>query len=70
MLNTLINALDYYLKACKNAQEKRDQKTFFDQAFGACQYHIWLLPADQQEVEELWNCYKPQFEKEIYGFEG
>ena len=67
MLKTLINALDYYLKACKNAHEKRDQRTFFDQAFGAAQYHIFLLPADQQEVEELWNCYKPQFEEIIYG---
>lgn len=67
MLTTLINALDYYLKACKSAQKLRDQRTFFDQAFGACQYHIWLLPADQQEVEELWNCYKPQFEELVYG---
>lgn len=67
MLTTLINVLDYYLKACKNEQEKRDQRTFFDQAFGAAQYHVWLLPADQQEVEELWNCYKPQFEELVYG---
>lgn len=67
MLKTLTNALDYYLKACKNAQDLRTQRTFFDQAFGAAQYHIFLFPANQQEVEELWNCYKPQFEEIIYG---
>ena len=69
-MRTLINALDYYLKACKNAKEMRDKRTFLDQAFGAAQYHIFFRPADQQEVEELWNCYKPQFEEEIYGFGG
>ena len=50
-----------------NTKIHADKKTFFDQAFGAAQYHIFMFPADQQEVEELWNCYKPQFEEIIYG---
>lgn len=66
MLNTLINALDYYLKACKRAEDKTTKRTFFDQAFGAAQYHIFMFPNDQQRVENLWNGYKPQFEEEVY----
>lgn len=67
MLNTLINALNYYLKACRNAQDKRTQRTFCDQAFGAAQYHILMFPNDQKRVENLWDVYKPQFEEIIYG---
>ena len=67
MLNTLINALNYYLKACRNAQDKRTQRTFCDQAFGAAQYHILMFPNDQKKVEDLWGVYKPQFEEIIYG---
>ena len=67
MVNTLINALNYYLKACRNAQDKRIQRTFCDQAFGAAQYHILMFPNDQKRVEDLWDVYKPQFEKIIYG---
>ena len=67
MLNTLINALNYYLKACRNAQDKRTQRTFCDQAFGAAQYHILMFPNDQKKVEDLWDVYKPQFEGIIYG---
>lgn len=66
MLNTLINALNYYLKACRNAQDKRTQRTFCDQAFGAAQYHILMFPNDQKKVENLWDVYKPQFEEIIY----
>lgn len=67
MLNTLINALNYYLKACRNAQDKRTQRTFCDQAFGSAQYHILMFPNDQKRVEDLWDVYKPQFEEIIYG---
>ena len=67
MLNTLINALNYYLKACRNAQDKRTQRTFCYQAFGAAQYHILMFPNDQKRVEDLWDVYKPQFEEIIFG---
>lgn len=67
MLTTLISALDYYLKACKNAQEKRVQRTFFDQAFGACEYHILMFHDDQEKVEQMWDIYRPKFEALVYG---
>lgn len=66
MFNTLILALDYYLKACKNAQDRPTKRTFCDQAFGAAQYHIMMFPNDQKKVETLWDDYKSQFEKIIY----
>ncbi len=67
MLNNLTLALDYYLKACKNAHDPRTQRTFVDQAFGAAQYHTMLFPNDLKKVENLWIDYKSQFEKIIYG---
>jgi hypothetical protein len=68
MLNTLILTLDYYYKACKRAIDLPTQRTFFDQAFGAAQYHIMMFPNDQKKVESLWDDYKSQFEKIIYGW--
>lgn len=68
MLSTLILTLEYYCKACQNAQDKQTQRTFFDQAFGAAQYHIVVFPKHQEDVENLWNDYKSQFEKIIYGW--
>jgi len=67
MLNTLILSLDYYLKACRNNSNMLMQKAFFNQAFGACQYHIMMFPNDQMQVEALWTPYKEQFEEIIYG---
>ena len=67
MLNTLINVLDYYIKACKNSQDKGVKQNFCNQAFGACQYHLFVFPNDQKQVEALWDVYKPQFEEIIYG---
>ena len=70
MLNILINSLDYYIKACRNASDRATKRTFFDQAFGACQYHIMMFHNDQQKVEALWNVkYKPEFEELCYGGE-
>lgn len=66
-MKNLILILDYYLKACKKATDLRTKRTFFDQAFGACQYHIFIFPNDQVDVQNLWDEYKPQFETEIYG---
>ena len=67
MVNTLISALNYYLKICRNAQDKRTQVTYYERAFGAAQYHILMFPNDRKRVEDLWDVYKPQFEEIIYG---
>lgn len=42
-------------------------RSYFDQAFGACQYYIFANPSTQMLVENLWNTYKPQFEAIVYG---
>ena len=65
-MKNLTLILDYYLNACKKATDLRTKRTFFDQAFGACQYHIFIFPNDQVDVQNLWDEYKPQFETEIY----
>ena len=65
-MSTLINYLDYTLKAAKNPC--LEAKTFYNQAFGAVQYHLYQFPNDECKVIALWeDVYKPQFEKEIYG---
>jgi hypothetical protein len=66
-MKNLITILDYYLKACQRATDLPTKRTFFDQAFGACQYHIFIFSYEQNEVQELWDTYKAQFEKNIYG---
>lgn len=66
-MKNLILILDYYRNACQKATDLPTKRTFFDQAFGACQYHIFIFPNDQVDVEDLWNdVYKPQFEKMMY----
>lgn len=68
-MNTLINYLDYTLRAAKNPCF--DAKTFYNQAFGAVQYHLFQFPNDEAKVVKLWDeVYKPQFEKEMYDFGG
>lgn len=68
-MENLTNILNYYLRACRNAQDTKTSKTFFDQAFGAVQYHLFVFPYTEKEVESLWNEYKAQFEYIIYGWE-
>ena len=53
------------LRDCANATSRKE--IWMHQAFGAVQYHILLLPEDYEMVEELWNKYKPQFERKVYG---
>lgn len=66
-MKNLTFMLDYYLNACHRATDIRTKRTFFDQAFGACQYHIFIYPTQEDEVKELWECYRKDFEKNIYG---
>lgn len=54
----------YCLRACERAENNK--LIWMHQAFGAVQYHIALIPEDYERVEELWNKYKPQFERKVY----
>lgn len=65
MTKNLIERLDYCLRACKRMRDRVGRKCFYDQAFGAVQYHIILFPSDMAEVEGLWNDYRVRFEKLI-----
>jgi hypothetical protein len=55
----------YCLRACERAENNK--LIWMHQAFGAVQYHITLVPEDYERVEKLWNKYKPQFERKVYG---
>ena len=55
----------YCLRACERAENNK--LIWMHQAFGAVQYHITLVPEDYEKVEELWNKYRPQFERKVYG---
>ena len=66
MIIMLANCLDYYLRACERATDRQTRRTFCDQAFGACQYHLMMFHDDQQKVELMWDNYKPKFEALVY----
>lgn len=66
MLTTLINALDAYIKICKQEKDKTAKRIVGERAFGTCQYHVLMFPSDRRRVGNLWeDVYKPQFENII-----
>ena len=66
-MKTLINLLDYYISLVNHAPDHKTRKCFYDQAFGAVQYHSFLFPSQHRELETLWNnTYKPRFEYLLY----
>jgi hypothetical protein len=67
-MNTLTTYLNYTLNAAKNPCF--EASTFYNQAFGAVQYHLFQFPQDEYEVVKMWDeVYKPAFEAIIYGGE-
>lgn len=67
-MTALINYLDYQMRMTKATENLTYRKTFYEQAFGAVQYHLFLYPNDQEKIELLWGeVYRPQFEKLVYG---
>jgi hypothetical protein len=67
-MNTLINYLDYLVRAVGHADDIRFKRSFYDQAFGAVQYQMFLHPNDEKRVQKLWEeVYRPKFEKLVYG---
>lgn len=66
-MKTLIDLLNYYLSLVKRG-DNQTRVVFYNQAFGAVQYHSFLYPSQHSELEKLWNeTYKPQFEHYVYG---
>ena len=53
------------LRNCK--QVAHTKETWIHQAFGAVQFYIIQNPEDFEEVEIMWNKYKPHFERHIWG---
>ena len=66
MITMLANCLNYYLRACERATDRQTRRTFYDQAFGACQYHLMMSYGDQEKVEKMWDNYRSKFEALVY----
>ena len=67
MMKILIERLDYLISLCERADNRIAKKCFYDQAFGALEYHTMLFPSDYAEAESLWNDYRVRFEELVYG---
>lgn len=66
-MDTLVKVLEYFLRLARNAEDFKTRNTFFSQAFGALQYHIWTHLEEEEEVAELWNEeYRPKFEELLW----
>lgn len=59
--------LEEFLKYCLSQAKRANPLVFMHQAFGAAQYYLFVWEDEQEEVEALWDIYKPQFEELIYG---
>lgn len=59
--------LEEFLKYCLSQAKRANPLVFMHQAFGAVQYYLFVWEDEQEEVEVLWDVYKPQFEELIYG---
>ena len=66
MIYALIEHLDRCMN-CARDSHTADPKIFFNQAFGAVQYHCIEHPDDQEKVEKLWDEYRRNFNILIYG---
>lgn len=55
--------LDYCLNWCKRV----NKEVCMHQAFGAVQFAVFEHPEAEDEVSKMWDEYKPQFERQIWG---
>ena len=63
---TLAKYVEMQLIFCRQNHDK----AYFNNAFGAVEYHLWMYHEDNKEIYDLWeNKWKPEFEKLIWGFE-
>lgn len=60
-LDSLIQWLETLVSYAQRAPEYRQH--YFDQAFGAIQFALFLTPEYEKELYELWDKYKEIFEK-------
>ena len=64
----VVKNLEYNYKHCKLAETQIDKKTFMDMSFGVIGLAIDVDPINVKNYIKMWNhCWKPMFEKEVYG---
>lgn len=63
---TLTEYVEHQLAFCRKAP----LEAFFNNAYGAIEYHLWMYHEDNKEIYDRWeNEWKPEFEKLIWGIE-
>ena len=68
-MDKLITFIELCLRDAK-ATTGATRAKYYEQAFGAIQYHSFLYPDDitYKNLESLWaDVYRPQFETLVYG---
>ena len=55
--------LDYCLNWCKRTKSEN----CIHQAFGAVQFAVFEHPEEEKTVAQMWEDFKPRFEREIWG---
>lgn len=64
MIEKLRAFLEMRLRNCDVFDEP---KVAFDHAFGGVLMFIDLFPEKYEEIEKMWNEYKPEFERKVWG---
>ena len=66
-MDKLITFIDLCVRSAKTTSDRSTRQKYFEQAFGAVQYHGFVFPTDYDEVESLWNDkYRHLFEELVY----
>ena len=65
MFERLVSYLDYCLRQAQ--QHPESAKAYFDQAFGAVQYQAYFDIDFHKDLVDLWENYRPKFEKAVWG---
>ena len=55
------------LSYCLNWCERTGNEACMHQAFGAVQFAVFEHPENEEEIREMWNEFKPHFERKIWG---
>jgi hypothetical protein len=67
-MEKLIEFIELCLRSVKTTSDRTTRLKYYNQAFGAVQYHDFLHLTEYEELETLWNeTYRPQFEELVYG---
>lgn len=68
-MKKLTELLNHYIVLMQNTHDLTTRENFYRQCFGAVQYHGFLFPEQESELEELWDGYKKRLENLVYNLD-